>query len=803
MINLRPYQTKATENLQEYFFQIAEAQQIQRIQSRRARMVFKAPTGAGKTVIMASFLQQLVRDLPLHLNLPNRRYAFIWLAPNQLHEQSLLSLRSFFEETRTLQCKYFSDLSDRSIQEGDILFLNWESIWSKKNNIVKDGESAWNLYDIIHTTKEKGIEVVVIVDEAHRNLMGPQCQNVLLQIDAAMEIEVSATPDYQAQYNVEIPRIQVIQSGMIKKSIILNPRLNGQIGVSLNELLIQESVKKRASLERIYAKQKSPVRPLLLIQLPNDKKEEENQLDRTIHEQVVASLGAKGITTQNGKLAIWLSKEKVNQSDQSIKPFDSTVEVLLFKQAIALGWDCPRAAVLLIFRELGDNSFAIQTVGRILRMPEQKHYADDTLNHGYVYTDLSRDVIQIQDDAKGFISMDVAKRSDLYEELDIPKEHLKMWGSRNVLGLRIRGALKQAALNDGWVDPVNKANAVALNLTHLQNNLVHVNPAGISIQIPKDTVLDQMVFDGGVVQVNNRTGIAKTTNELMQLFDQYCAQSCMPYEVHRSTGKLKMALVELMQDFLATTEYDTYKLVLYPENKFYWNRLIDEAKTIFEGWVVQAAQRQRLLEVVPWEVPESRAYFGDMYTQGSAPRHVLQEYFQQNGASEPECRFVEFLEKFGECLRWWYKNGDSGMEHFSVSYIATTGEPRLFYPDFIVLFGDGTMGFFDTKAKNSDAESSAKHKALRAYLAKLGAQTGKAYVGGIVIEDPQGSQVWKMSRFDIQDSHDLTGWDALKLVDYKGDWVYKEKEPTQAIHASKVQNTAESMFHVPMKKTLK
>lgn len=74
---------------------------------------------------------------------------------------------------------------------------------------------------------------------------------------------------------------------------------------------------------------------------------------------------------------------------------DNMTQVLLFKEAIALGWDCPRAAVLLIFRKLQSDQFTIQTVGRILRMPEQKHYPKEQLNIGYVYTDIAKDKIQI------------------------------------------------------------------------------------------------------------------------------------------------------------------------------------------------------------------------------------------------------------------------------------------------------------------------------------------------------------------------------------------------------------------------
>lgn len=769
MIQLKGYQEKAVRSLLEHFYAIAESQQLSGMQGRRVRMVFEAPTGAGKTVVMANFLQQLMRDLPLHLELPRRHFAFVWLAPNQLHEQSLQALKAYFEETRTLQCKYFSDLAGKTIQPGDMLFLNWESIWSRKNSLVKENESGLSLYEVIENAKAQGVELVAIIDEAHRNLMGPQCQNVLARLDAALEIEVSATPEYKAEYHTKIPRIEVIQAGMIKKSIVLNPRLGAVEGTTLNELLIQEAVKKRASLERLYHKQGSSVRPLLLIQLPNDKKAEESALDRTIHEQVVASLEAKGITTGNGKLAIWLSgaKNHINNEDEVIKPFGSTVDVLLFKQAIALGWDCPRAAVLLIFRELGDNSFAIQTVGRILRMPEHRHYADDTLNHGYVYTDLSRDVIQIADDAKEYISMEQARRIDSYTELELPKEHLKTWGSRMVLGLKFRAALKEAALQDGWRDPVHSPDAVAYNLAHLENKLVHVKPAAISIAIPRDTVLDHHVYGGGLVHVQNKEGIAKTPGELQQLFDKYCAQSCRPYETHRSAGKLKMALLELMEDFLATNEFDAYKLVLYTENQFYWNQLLENAKQIFENWVDTHAQRCRLVQTVPWEVPETRSYFGDQYRPGEAPGHVLQSYYEPLRASHPELQFVRFLERMGSALCWWYKNGDNGMEHFSVCYTATTGERRLFFPDFIVLFKDRTLGFFDTKTPSSDAEAPSKHNALRRYLLELAQKTGKKYLGGIVIEDPTGSQVWKMSVHDIENTHDLGGWTTLDLSQYR------------------------------------
>ena len=58
----------------------------------------------------------------------------------------------------------------------------------------------------------------------------------------------------------------------------------------------------------------------------------------------------------------------------------------MFKQAAAVGWDCPRAQIILMYREIQNPTFQIQVLGRVLRMPEGKHYNKDILNHAYLYT---------------------------------------------------------------------------------------------------------------------------------------------------------------------------------------------------------------------------------------------------------------------------------------------------------------------------------------------------------------------------------------------------------------------------------
>src|SRR5690554_5819732 len=97
MIVLREYQEEAVYAL------INDTYSLMKLPSARLKMVLKAPTGAGKTIIMAEYLNQLSEELPDKLELPKKKVAYIWFAPNQLHLQSYLSLKEYFSELRSIK----------------------------------------------------------------------------------------------------------------------------------------------------------------------------------------------------------------------------------------------------------------------------------------------------------------------------------------------------------------------------------------------------------------------------------------------------------------------------------------------------------------------------------------------------------------------------------------------------------------------------------------------------------------------------------------------------------------------------
>ena len=161
---------------------------------------------------------------------------------------------------------------------------------------------------------------------------------------------------------------------MIKKSVVLNPGFknileNGKITTELEKgtdnFVIAEALEKRNEIVAAYAAEKSEVNPLVLIQLPDRKtdleEEIKNRRGQTLKEKY-------HISTDNSKLAIHLSENHENLVN--IAKNDNEFSVLIFKQALVLGWDCPRAHILVLFREWHSPIFKIQTIGRIMRMPE-------------------------------------------------------------------------------------------------------------------------------------------------------------------------------------------------------------------------------------------------------------------------------------------------------------------------------------------------------------------------------------------------------------------------------------------------
>ena len=82
MIELKNYQRTAVHELKQRMVRLLN------LGGKRQKIVFKAPTGSGKTVMTSAMMDELVRELKVSGECRYTRVAWVWIAPNKLHQQS-------------------------------------------------------------------------------------------------------------------------------------------------------------------------------------------------------------------------------------------------------------------------------------------------------------------------------------------------------------------------------------------------------------------------------------------------------------------------------------------------------------------------------------------------------------------------------------------------------------------------------------------------------------------------------------------------------------------------------------------
>ena len=337
-------------------------------ESSKQVITIKAPTGAGKTVILIKYVDEYLKNT-------DGKTAFIWLCPGKgdLEQQSKDSMDALAPHIDTRNLLYSMLMG---FEGGSVTFINWELVTKKGNTALKDSERA-NLFEMIADAHKEGVRFIVIIDEEHLNNT-KKADDIINAFAPKNIIRVSATAQKVPHYEFyEIPEDEVINAGLITRAIYVNEGVDERKQITNDyDYLLELADAKRQEIQAGYDLLQLKIRPLVLIQFPMGQPE-------TI-EAVEKKLESMGYTYDNGMVSIWVSDEKKNTDN--LTDLDGSPAFLLMKQAISTGWDCPRAKILVKLREGGSEDFQIQTIGRIRRMPERKHYGLDTLDYCYIYT---------------------------------------------------------------------------------------------------------------------------------------------------------------------------------------------------------------------------------------------------------------------------------------------------------------------------------------------------------------------------------------------------------------------------------
>ncbi len=715
--------------------------------SGNKKLVFKSPTGSGKTIITAHFLHELIMSKK-----NNKRLSFIWAAPRFLHNQSKKKLEEIYDNNKTINCSNFEDLIDKFIPENEILFLNWESINKKnKNTIIKENEKEFYLSKIIENTQDQGCQIILIIDESHFAAPSEISKTLISDIiSPKLTIEISATPkpgNFDEFVSVDIENVK--NEGMIKKTVILQDgmknKLSGEnlisdLENSSDEIVLSLALNKRENLKTMYKQNKSKINPLLLIQLPDAR----NLQDESLKKDVIDLLKAKyNISVQNNKLALWLNNEKTdNLSD--ISENNSEVEVLIFKHALALGWDCPRAQILLLFRDWKTYTFSIQTIGRIMRMPEPNkgHYLNNELNNGYVYTNLS-DIKINEDIAKNYLTLFTGKLNKKFKNINLESVHTKRQREKTRLNTKFVEIFLEQAFKYSLGSKIKLKN---------QN-------------VKKEFILEfQSENIDDLNETDNFKKIELNTNnnkDLQKLFDEFIIKNLSPFfPEERSIARAKEAiynyfLIEQNLDFKIYFS-NIIKIILSQNNLNHFSNVIELTKNSYIE--LNKKSQKNLTYVSNWEIPEQINYNMN-YKELKVKKSVIHPFYIQYNSSKPELEFIKFLENNSK-VEWWFKNGERDGTFFAVPY-TENDSTRPFYVDFIIRFTNKKIGLFDTKSGWTIDTSKEKSEGLLKYIEK-----DKNLIGGIVTNNKKsfdGSWIFFNKKSDFLQSKDFSNWEFFPI----------------------------------------
>jgi len=659
-------------------------------------IVFQAPTGSGKTYMVSQALTKIVKRT-------KGAYSFIWISVNSLHEQSRQNLARYLEEERLLDCISIDEIQNKTIEENEIVFFNWDSLIKENNVFRMENENDWNLQNVISNTKEEGREVILIIDESHRTARAQKAQEVIGEIAPALTIEMTATPKDLRGNLIKIPLAEVIAEGMIKSEVQINPSSHD---IKENKNLLEVALKRRKQLKSSYDSLGLQINPLLLIQIPNKKASDSANPE----DYIIGLLAEHNITISNKKLAIWLSDIKENK--ELVEAIDSEVDVLIFKEAIAVGWDCPRASILFLQREWKQEryTFNMQTLGRIMRMPEQKHYIKKPeLNIGYVFS-ASDNFDIVQELAGDYLSsVQMVRDEDIYvRPIKLRSEFIRRKRELTRLSGDFKKCVFDAAEEQQTKDNINSNAREITKSIGSEGRVVDIDTAQ-------------------TVDFREQTKIKKDIREVVDSYSHFCGEMSSPYAKARSTQIIKSSIRSWCKEAIGLADEDIIALVVMQRNNnLKFKLLLERAKDLYQQL---PAKTEEVVVIDDWEVPVEVGIFADFGEVKRSQRSIIKEkdgnrlFVKKNkhgeiDLSRPEILFIEGLEKCDDELQWWFKNSYGESKYFCIAYKKGNGHNYSFYPDFILKTKKETLIVEIKDDTDFKAENALKLRSGRDYLKK-------------------------------------------------------------------------------------
>lgn len=671
----------------------------------KQKIILKSPTGSGKTIILLSYVEDYLVNV-------DGEMIFVWLTPGkgELEKQSQEKMERFIPNAKT------GDIGDvllQGFEGGTTYFINWEMITNKRNNALKDSERK-NLFERISDAHRNGYNFIVIIDEEHLNNTA-KANDVLNALSSKYEIRVSATTKKipTAEF-YEIPEEDVIGSGLITRALYVNEDIDIDEVDDIDTetlFLIQKADEKRKEIKTAYNEYGENINPLVIIQFPD-------MSDRLI-EFVEYHLAEMGYTYKNNLVSKWLSDEKINIEHLTENDYPSNF--LIMKQAVSTGWDCPRAKILVKLRENMTDTFEIQTLGRIRRMPKAKHYGDDRLDFCFLYTfDEKYKEAAIQSgnayEVRRIFLKDKAKNFEMVKE--VRNQDFEYVNEQEV---------RDKAYNY-FVEKYKLVKDKEENKKIMEN---HGYIFGTKIYSRYRTGKFQKLSDIADNRKGEHREIAYEVNTHDHGIDALHSVDMIKKVVGLPSNKMRAVLQHLFHKMIRSQK----KLISLPNREWYAFMInnayklrddFTEAASRPDTYQVQFLPEKRELYKLPLE--DFQKYLPYETDVEVYENNAYEEYDTSMTTSDFRSTCEQLFEYHLESrndIDWFFKNGDTGQQYLSVVYRTGFNKEYLFFPDYIIRKKNGEVWIIETKggevkgkSKNIDKQVENKFLAFKEYAEK-------------------------------------------------------------------------------------
>lgn len=333
--------------------------------AKKDELTFKAPTGSGKTFIMASFMDEILKKDSDVIFLVSS------LSKAKLAQQNYNKFQDYVSHGYIKNVRPYL-ISSEDSGENALFIPTTENVYVLPRDLYKDKSKLKGQQALLKFIQEITIiehkRLFVIKDESHIKT------NNLDELKGHFSkvINISATP--KGKHDVELKEIDAINCHLIKTVDYKSSKDYGD-DFSVNSIQYKELIDALHLFNELKLSYlKFNIKPCLIIQISN------KELGLKQLELVKQLLS----TNEEFKDLKWISvaddPKACDTNDQLIKSSplkweeyavkqDSLIDIIIFKMKITEGWDIPRANMLFQIRDSQSKQLDEQIIGRVRRNP--------------------------------------------------------------------------------------------------------------------------------------------------------------------------------------------------------------------------------------------------------------------------------------------------------------------------------------------------------------------------------------------------------------------------------------------------